>query len=173
MHAFAKLDTFRGESSVLTWMTRIVLNEAYGRLRKARPTIGMEQLDIASTGDSSVIPFPSKFGLEDPAATASRAQMRHLLEQAVSDLPEAFRLVFIMREIEECTTEETAQALGLRPETVKTRLHRARRQLRAALQDTLRSSLVEAFPFMGVRCARVTDAVMARLAKISPPVLDS
>ncbi|HET9032899.1 MAG TPA: RNA polymerase sigma factor [Dokdonella sp.] len=164
LRVYSKLDTFRGESSVLTWMTRIVLNEAYRRLRERRPTTDVEQLDIAPTGSARVIPFPGKFGIENPAATASRAQIRHLLEQAVADLPEPFRLVFILREIEECTTEETAQSLGIRAETVKTRLHRARRLLRSALQDTVRTTLSDAFPFLGLRCARMTDNVMNALA---------
>ncbi len=170
LHIYAKLDTFRGESSALTWMTRIVLNEAYGRLRHRRPTTDVEQLDIAPTGSARVIPFPNKFGTENPAATASRAQIRQLLEHAVASLPEPFRLVFILRDIEECTTEETAQTLGIRSETVKTRLHRARRLLRAALQDTVSTTLCEAFPFLGARCARMTDAVMKILATPSSPI---
>lgn len=167
LHVYAKLDTFRGESSVMTWMTRIVLNEAYQRLRARRSTTDIEQLDIALTGSSTVIPFPCKFGSENPAATASRAQIRQLLEQAVAELPEPFRLVFILREIEECTTEEAAQTLGIRAETVKTRLHRARRLLRAALHDTLRTSLCDTFPFLGARCAKMTDSVMKTLAERS------
>lgn len=173
LRIYANLDTFRGESSVLTWMTRIVLNEAYGRLRERRPTTDVEQLDIAPTGSATVIPFPNKFGTENPAAMASRAQIRQLLEQAVAGLAEPFRLVFILRDIEECTTEETAQTLGIRAETVKTRLHRARRLLRVALQDTVSTTLSEAFPFLGVRCARMTDAVMKTLAMPSPPTSNS
>ena len=169
LQVYAKLDTFRGESNVLTWMTRIVLNEAYQRLRERRPTTDVEQLDIAEVGSARVIPFPNMFGIENPAASASRAQIRQLLEQAVADLPEPFRLVFILREIEECTIEETAQSLEIRAETVKTRLHRARRLLRVALQDSLRTTLCDAFPFLGPRCARMTDAVMKALATPSPP----
>ncbi|MEO7012774.1 MAG: RNA polymerase sigma factor [Dokdonella sp.] len=173
LHIYTKLDTFRGESSVLTWMTRIVLNEAYGRLRERRPTTDVEQLDIAATGSTTVIPFPGKFGAENPAAMASRAQIRQLLEHAVANLPEPFRLVFILREIEECTTEEAAQTLGIRAETVKTRLHRARRLLRAALQDTVSSTLSEAFPFLGARCAKMTDAVMNALPASPSPTSDN
>ena len=73
-----------------------------------------------------------------------------------------------MREIEECTVEETAASLDLRPETVKTRLHRARRQLRAALHDTLATTMTDAFPFMGARCDRVTETVMQRLQAMAP-----
>ena len=89
--------------------------------------------------------------------------MRRMLEEAVDELPEAFRLVFVMREIEECSVEDTAASLGLRPETVKTRLHRARRLLRSALSDQLASTMTDAFPFLGARCERMTAAVLARL----------
>lgn len=167
--AYAKLDTYRGESSVLTWMTRIVLNEAYGRLRERKTTVGLEQMDAGQMGTGNVIAFPAKFGSEDPAASAARGQIRQLLERSIAALPEPFRIVFIMRDVEQCTIEETSMALGIRAQTVKTRLHRARRQLRAALHDSVSSSLGEAFPFMGARCARMTDCVMERLGTSSPP----
>ena len=125
--AFAKLDGFRGEASLLTWMTRIVLNECYGRLRKRRPTVDIEQIEAAQQrGDGRILMFPTRYGSEDPAADASRAQMRMLIERAIDALPEPFRVVFVMRDVEECSIEETAAALAIRAETVKTRLHRAR-----------------------------------------------
>lgn len=161
--AFARMATFRGESALSTWLTRIVLNEAYGRLRRQRPGIDIESVEASGVEDSRVIAFPSRFGSEDPAAAASRAQIRRLLEQAIDALPEAFRIVFVMRDVEGCTVDETASLLGIRAETVKTRLHRARRLLRGALQDSLAATLGEAFPFLGSRCARMTEAVLARL----------
>jgi RNA polymerase sigma-70 factor (ECF subfamily) len=168
MRAYNKLDSFRGDSTLLTWLTSIVLNEARGRLRKRHTMVGLEQIDAAPMENNRIIPFPSKFGSEDPAASTARAQIRYLLEHAIDKLPDAFRTVYVMREIEECTVEETASQLGIKPETVKTRLHRARRQLRSSLQDTLAATLNEAFPFMGKRCARMTEAVMARLEIESP-----
>jgi RNA polymerase sigma factor (sigma-70 family) len=163
MRAYKKLDTFRGDSTLLTWLTSIVLNEARGRLRKRHTMVGLEQIDAAPDDTHRVLQFPSKFGNEDPAAAAARAQIRHLLEHAIDELPPAFRTVYVMREIEECTVEETATQLAIKPETVKTRLHRARRLLRASLQGALAATLTDAFPFMGQRCARVTEAVMAWL----------
>lgn len=166
VNAFEKLATFRGGSTLLTWLTRIVLNEAYGRLRRRqrRPTVGIEQIEASQTDTSNrVVAFPSRFGSEDPAASAARAQIRGLVEHAIDSLPEPFRIVFVMRQIEECTVEETACALDLRPETVKTRLHRARRLLRSALQDTLSATLTDAFPFLGPRCDRMTAMVLQRL----------
>ena len=168
--AYAKLDTFRGESSVLTWLTRIVLNEAYGRLRQRHPTVAVEQLEVAQMEPGRILSFPTRN--DEPAASAARDQIRRLLERAIEQLPEPFRLVFVMREIEDCSVEETAVALDLRPETVKTRLHRARRLLRAALHDTLASSLGDAFPFLGARCDRMTTVVMQRLSQLEVPKPD-
>ena len=167
-HAFEKLPTFRGDAALLTWLTRIVLNEAYGRLRGLRLVVGVEQIEASQMDSASILPFPAKFGDEDPAAATARDQARRLIEQAIDHLPEPFRIVFVMREIENCTVEETAASLDLRPETVKTRLHRARRLLRAALHDTLSETLHDAFPFLGARCDRMTDAVMQRLRMQDP-----
>lgn len=163
LRAYRKLDAFRGDSTLLTWLTSIVLNEARGRLRRRHTMVGLEQIDAAPDDSHQVIQFPSKFGSEDPAVSAARAQIRQLLEHAIDELPEAFRTVYMMREVEQCTVEETAALLSIRPETVKTRLHRARRLLRTSLHGTLAATLGEAFPFMGRRCARVTAAVMERL----------
>jgi RNA polymerase sigma-70 factor (ECF subfamily) len=162
--AYAKLGGFRGESALLTWLTRIVLNEAYGRLRQRHVQVDIEHIEAAQMDPGNVIAFPNS-APTDPAATLAREQVRRLLEKAIEALPEAFRVVYILREIEECSVEDTATALGLRPETVKTRLFRARRQLRAALQDTLASSLGDAFPFLGPRCDRITACVMTRIEK--------
>ncbi|MCC8364447.1 RNA polymerase sigma factor [Lysobacter sp. A6] len=162
--AFEHLSDFRGEASLATWLTRIVLNEANGRLRARRPTVEIGHIETLQQEGGRVIAFPSRFGSEDPAADAARGEIRRLLERAVDDLPEPFRLVFVMREIEECSIEDTAVSLGLKPETVKTRLHRARRLLRLALQDTLESTMTDAFPFLGARCDRMTNNVLARIA---------
>ena len=162
--AFSAIGGFRGEAGVMTWLTRIVLNEARGRLRRRRPMVQLDQIEAAQMEGAQVIPFPHAFGSASPEAGAARAQIRSLIEQAVDDLPEAFRIVFILRDIEECSIEETAANLELKPETVKTRLHRARRMLRTALDARLASTMVEAFPFMGARCDRITEGVLARLA---------
>ena len=169
VRAYEKLPSFRGEASLPTWLTRIVLNEAHGRLRRRRPTVDLERFEAGQPEAGRVVAFPSRYGSEDPAAAAARAQMRQVAERAIEALPEPFRLVFVMREIEECSVEDTAHALGLRPETVKTRLHRARRLLRAALHETLAATLTEAFPFLGPRCERMTAAVLARLEAASTP----
>ena len=164
VRAFAALPGFRGDAGLGTWLTRIVLNEALGRMRRRRPTVELEAVDRAvETGDSRVIMFPGASPGPDPEQAAARSQVRRLLEEAIDDLPEAFRMVFMMRDIDELSIEETAATLDILPETVKTRLHRARRLLRKNLDDKLSTVLRDTFPFQGARCARVTKAVLARL----------
>jgi RNA polymerase sigma-70 factor (ECF subfamily) len=163
LRAFTRLDAFRGEAAIGTWLTRIVINEARGRLRRRRPTVELSHMDEADTrAGADVIAFP---GLRpsDPEADAARSQIRGLLEGAVDALPEAFRTVFILREVEEFSVEETADQLDLKPETVRTRLHRARRLLRKALEADLHSGLASAYPFLGARCEAMTETVVARL----------
>lgn len=172
VRAFAAIGGFRSEAGIMTWLTRIVLNEARGRLRRRRPTVELEAVEAAQMEAGQVIRFPGAFGTGSPEADAARAQMRGFIEHAVDDLPEPFRMVFILRDIEECSIEETAATLGVRPETVKTRLHRARRLLREALDARLATAMADVFPFLGPRCERITAAVLARLAavgRIAPP----
>ena len=166
VHAYEKIDGYRGEASVATWLCRIALNEAYGRLRGRRRTVDIERLDAPPQASDRVVPFPGRADGADPVAEAARDQLRRLLERAVDALPEPFRMVFLLREVEGCSVAETAAALDLREETVKTRLHRARRQLREALHEEVAMSLSGAFPFLGARCDRITDAVMARLDEV-------
>lgn len=159
--AFAKLDTFRGEASILTWLTRITLNEARGRLRTRRKMVDLNEIEDAQ--GSRVVLFPSSAAVETPEANAARMQIRHLIEQAIDELPEDFRVVFVMRDVEVCSILETAAFLDIKPETVKTRLHRARRLLRIALDERIGVGMKGAFPFLGARCERMTMAVLARL----------
>jgi RNA polymerase sigma-70 factor (ECF subfamily) len=158
VRAFSKLADFRGESAILTWLTRITLNEARERLRRRKPTVAVDTLENRET--AQVIMLPSA---ANPEADVARGEIRRILEEAVDDLPDNFRIVFVMRDVEDCSIEETAQALGLNPNTVKTRLHRARGLLRQALDAKLASAVTEAFPFLGVRCQRISDRVMERL----------
>lgn len=161
--AFAAIGGFRAESSLFTWLTQITLNEARGRLRKRRPSVQLQDVEAMQERGAQVIMFPRSFGAGTPENDAARAETRRLMEAAIDELPDAFRVVFIMRAIEEFTVEETARQLKLLPETVKTRLFRARKLLRKALHEKLASSLTEAFPFLGARCQGITNAVLERL----------
>ncbi|MGF9758745.1 RNA polymerase sigma factor [Microvirga sp. 0TCS3.31] len=170
VRAFTHLDGFRGEAQLSTWLTRITLNEALGRLRRRRITVGLKDIDaINDQGEARVIYLPSARQHSDPEAAAAQAEVRRLLERAVDELPEHFRMVFMLRDIEEMSVEETASHLGLRPETVKTRLHRARRLLRQSLDRTLSSAVSDVFPCAGARCSRITQTVLERLGLPEPP----
>jgi RNA polymerase sigma-70 factor, ECF subfamily len=162
--AFENLASFRAESKFGTWLTRIAINEALGRKRKRRPTTDLCTVDMPDEqGEVRVLIFPGAHGNTNPEREAGRAEVRRLLERAVDDLPDTFRAVFVMREIEQMNIEETASLLDIPPETVKTRLHRARRLLREALQEKLGSALQDTYGFDGERCERITEAVMRRL----------
>jgi RNA polymerase sigma-70 factor (ECF subfamily) len=164
VRAFEHLAHFRGESSLGTWLTRIAINEALGRRRKRRPSVDIANVDMLDEqGEVRVLIFPGIRAAGNPETDASRAEVRRLLERAVDELPEPFRIVFVMREIEQMSVEETASQLEIRPETVKTRLHRARRLLREALQQKLGAVLQDAYAFDGARCERMTQAVLRRM----------
>jgi RNA polymerase sigma-70 factor (ECF subfamily) len=162
MRAFTHLQTFRGDSSLATWLARITLNEALGRLRRPRPA--SVPIDDAKSG-AEIIMLPFATTAADPERTMAQRQILQLVERATDDLPQVYRTVFIMRVIEGMSVEETAHLLDLRPETVKTRLHRARLLLREQLDKQIGPVLMDAFPFAGKRCERMTEAVMARLAE--------
>lgn len=157
VRAFAHLDAFRGDSSLATWLSRIVINEALGRLRKRRRTVA-----IPANSQAEIIQFPLNPS-DDPERTMAQRQILDLVERATDSLPDVYRTVFVARVVEGLSIEETAELLGVRPETVKTRLHRARALVRKALDDQIGPVLLDAFPFAGRRCERLTSAVMRRL----------
>ena len=161
--AFTHLDGFRGDSSLATWLSRIVMNEALGRLRRERLAVDLDTFEAQRT-EAQIIQFPQTVTSDDPERTMAQREILQLVERATDNLPEIFRIVFITRVIEGMSVEETADLLGLRPETVKTRLHRARRLVREQLDKKIGPVLMEAFPFAGRRCERMTNAVMQRLS---------
>ena len=163
LRAFSALATFRGDSSLATWLTRIVFNEAVQRLRR-RTELPASTVDPPRTLQAQVIPFPLS-GNEpaDPERAMAQRELCQLLERAIDELPDEFRTVLMARVIEDMSIEETAELLGLRQETVKSRLHRARRLLKTALADHIGPLFSDVFPFAGKRCQRVADAVVKRL----------
>jgi len=161
VQAYRKLDEFRGEAELSTWLTRIVINQALMRARKRKR-------------DQVIVPFETRAGsapelevaddmAESPSDAAMRGEMRKVLEQRIDELPEAFRTVFVMREVEEMTARETADALGIPEATVRTRLFRARALLREALDRDVDSARGRLYGFDGARCDRIVAAVLARL----------
>jgi RNA polymerase sigma-70 factor (ECF subfamily) len=164
VRAFNNLAEFRGDASLATWLSRIVLNEALGRIRRHRPTADLASLENRPSPRAEIIPFPLASPQLDPERTMAQRQIQLLMERAIDDLPDDFRIVLVARVIEEMSIEETAALFGLRTETVKTRLHRARKLLRDALEKQAGPVLTDAFPFDGARCSRMTDEVLNRLA---------
>jgi len=162
VRAFTGLDLFRGDASFGTWITRIAVNEALGRLRRRRPTIDWETYSENRT-TAQVIDFPASAVSNDPERMMAQSEVRAVLERAIDELPDAFRAVFVARIVEGLTIEETADLFGLKPETVKTRLHRARALLRDALDKQMGPMLTSTFPFDGARCDRMTEAVVRRI----------
>ena len=159
--AFTALDSFGGASSLSTWLSRIVINEALGRLRKNRRA-SAAAAKIAQNSAAQIIQFPLNTS-EDPERTMAQRQILQLVERATDNLPDAYRTVFIARIIEGLSIDETAELLCLRPETVKTRLHRARHLVRKQIDQQIGPMLLNAFPFAGRRCERITASVMKRL----------
>jgi RNA polymerase sigma-70 factor (ECF subfamily) len=162
VRAFTHLQDFRGDSSLATWLGRIAINEALGRLRRQRASVEWTSLP-PGTLEAQIIQFPLSAASEDPEKSMAQREIQHVVEHAIDDLPEAFRIVFITRVIEGMNVEETAEILGLKPETVKTRLHRARTMLRDNVEKKIGPVVMEAFPFAGKRCERLTEAVLKRL----------
>jgi RNA polymerase sigma-70 factor, ECF subfamily len=162
VRAFTHLAEFRGDSSLSTWLSRIAMNEALGRLRRRRPGVELSSLPSGML-EAQIIQFPLLSAADDPEKTMAQREIQHVVEGAIDELPEPFRMVFITRVMEGMNVEETADILGLKPETVKTRLHRARAMLRDNVEKKIGPVVLEAFPFAGRRCDRLTEAVLKRL----------
>ncbi len=159
VRAFQHLKQYRGESAFGAWLTRIGVNEAIARLRKSKR---FEPLEESSARE--VVEMSSKS--ISPEESAAQSETRALLEQAVERLPDNYRIVYMLREIEELSTAETAQALEATEENVKVRLHRARALLRKQLYASVGKDARQAFTFHAVRCDRVVRYVFARLQQL-------
>ncbi len=159
--AFSHLASYRGESPLGAWLSRIVMNEALGRLRRKPSAADFAPLEAVP--EAEIIQFPSSAANEDPERTMAQRQILQLVENATDALPELYRVVFVTRVIEGMSVEETADLLRIKSETVKTRLHRARQLVRDQLDKQIGPVLMDAFPFAGRRCERLTSAVLKRL----------
>jgi RNA polymerase sigma-70 factor (ECF subfamily) len=159
VRAFTHLDQFAGRAAFGTWLTRIAVHEALARARRR----GLLQPlgDEGAEGDDMTA-FRSGANVEKQVADH---ELGRLLEAAVTALPDPFRAVFVMREVEEMSTAETAAVLDIREETVKTRLHRARALLRRALYAETRAAVHEVFQFGLAQCDRVVTAVLRRIGQ--------
>jgi RNA polymerase sigma-70 factor (ECF subfamily) len=161
--AFTRLGTFAGHSTLGTWLGRIVLNEALRRLRRRVETVELSAFERElhhSPAISALALAPA-----DPERLTAQREICRLLELAIDTLPEPFRIVLIARAVEGLSIDETASLLGIKSDTVKTRLHRARALLRSALRSNADPSLTDTFPFGGERCARITANVLNQVER--------
>jgi RNA polymerase sigma-70 factor, ECF subfamily len=155
VRAYYHLDQFRGPAGFKGWLARIAVNEALGRVRRAPAVSDTEQHVLA-------LPDLADIG---PESAASSRDLLRILQAAIDRLPEEFRQVFMLRGVEQLSIAETAELLDIKPATVKTRFHRARRMLQELLHRKLDDFAREAFPLGGQRCDAIVGAVLARIRR--------
>ena len=155
LNAYRALGQFAGTARFSTWLTRIAVNEALARRRKRWPMQTENELEITLVESTA----------PDPEAEAANAELREVMEREVAALPDPFRAVVVLRDIEGLSTAETAESLGISEDLVKTRLHRAHLALRDRLYERAGVTLTSLFAFGNARCDRVVDAVMRSLAE--------
>jgi len=154
INAYQHLGQFAGDAQFSTWLTRIAINEALRRRKRAR---------VVGEGEDSVTISLVEDDAPDPEQQASTAELRELLEREVTALPDTYRLVIMLRDVEGMSTAETAASLGISEDVVKTRLHRGRGMLRDNLYRRAGVSLQSLYTFGNARCDRVVAAVMAQI----------
>ncbi|MGH0032582.1 MAG: RNA polymerase sigma factor [Myxococcota bacterium] len=160
--AYRKLSEFEGRARFSTWLTRIAVNRALDRRRRRARVVVLnpqEGDDGVDHGDTPSWGGPA----EDPERQSARRELARLLQDAIDELPATFRPVYVLREVEGLSVQETAASLGIEPGTVKTRLHRARGLLRERLLGDFGGATADAFPFGNQRCDRLVAAVLTRL----------
>jgi RNA polymerase sigma-70 factor (ECF subfamily) len=160
LEAYRHIGSFRGQSSISTWLVRIVINQALMRARRQkreRVVVSMDEHRMEQGSEPDA-----------PTEALRRAEIRRLLERRIDQLPAAFRTVFVMREVEDMTVEETAACLGIPASTVRTRLFRARALLRESLARDLDLASGDVFAFAGARCDRIVRTVLERVARRVP-----
>jgi RNA polymerase sigma-70 factor, ECF subfamily len=154
VNAFFHLDQFVERARFATWLTKIAVHEALARARRRRPADENQPIDTKMVG-------PSR--LPDPEHQAFASEVGRMLEAAVESLPENYRVVFMLREIEGLSTTDTAECLEINEDTVKTRLHRARGLLRDELYARAGAATSEAFQFHASRCDHIVARVLEQI----------
>jgi RNA polymerase sigma-70 factor (ECF subfamily) len=161
VRAFEHLGDFAGRARFSTWLTRIVLHEAWSRTRRRKRFEPITDEMVESSED-----FMS--ASPDPETSAMGGEMRGYLESALDAVPRSYRVVLVLRDVEQLSTAETAQTLRLTENAVKIRLHRARALVRKELAARIGPGVRAVFPFLGTRCDEMVRKVMERLDG-SPP----
>jgi RNA polymerase sigma-70 factor (ECF subfamily) len=161
VRAYEHLDQFAGRAKFSTWLTRIAVHEALARHRR-----GNRYQELEPTPEREGDPMDRFASLApDPEQQASNSEVRRLLEEAVEKLPDAYRTIFILRDVEDMSTTDAADVLEITEDNVKVRLHRARTLLRKSLYARAGIERREAFTFHAVRCDRVVKNVFERIQK--------
>jgi RNA polymerase sigma-70 factor (ECF subfamily) len=161
LRAYRSIEGFRGEAALSTWLSRLVLNECFDRRRRAQRRDNVIPLISAEDNMTSVRDVADAAAVPDEAL--GRLQLRALLERKVGELPEAFRVVFVLRSVEEMGVEEVAQLLEIPQETVRSRHFRARSLLRESLARDADMAERDLFGFAGARCDRIVAKVLASI----------
>lgn len=159
VRAYTHLNQFAGEAKFSTWLTKIAVHEALARVRQRSRVVEIDPTPGSERDSMSI--FISK--TRDPEQQLLARELNAALEAAVDALPKAYRSVFMLRDVEEMSTAETAECLDISEEAVKTRLHRARALLREELYARIGIASTQAFQFAGPRCDRVVSAVLNRI----------
>ena len=161
--AYRHIGDFRGGSRLVTWLTRIVINHSLMRLRRQKRDRVVVPID--RRGDDRELPEIDVRDRrsESPSDAALRGEIRRILERRIDELPVAFRTVFVMRDVEDMTVQETADCLSIPSATVRTRLFRARALLRQALERDIDTATLDVFGFAGARCDRIVAAVLRQV----------
>lgn len=160
--AWLKLRQFRGPEGFASWLYQITTNEALMRRRRRKMVLtDLSALDEPSNETTAMDDRQSADS--NPEADLHDYQLRRLLERAVDSLPEVYRDVFVLREMEQLSVADTASYLGVEEGAVKTRVHRARRLLQANLTGEMATALAGTFSFDGARCDRLVESVFARI----------
>jgi RNA polymerase sigma-70 factor (ECF subfamily) len=169
VRAFSHLEQCADRTRAAQWLTRICANEALRRVRRTARLVDIATPEDGDGGSEGLHVMALSSQGPSPEDGASDREMAHLLERAIDDLPEAFRLVFVLRAVEQLSSAETAACLGIPEETVKTRLFRARALLREDLVRRIEAGARSAFSFDGARCDRIVAAVLGRVGPAGSP----
>jgi RNA polymerase sigma-70 factor (ECF subfamily) len=167
VRAYEHLSQFAGRAKFSTWLSRIAVNEALARRRRLRAHQELEPSNMTDENGYELKMEHIATSTPNPEQQAATSEMKGLLEAAIEDLPDDYRSVLVLRDVEEMDTNETAMALDISEENVKVRLHRARGLLRKKMFALARVHRKEAFLFHAVRCDRVVKNVFQRIAQLS------
>lgn len=162
LRAWRAMGGFRADAKLSTWLVRIVINEALGRVRQRHAHVIPLDAAMNSTEPETQASFTADPDRQ-PERVAMRAEIRRLMEARIDLLPDAFRSVFMLRAVEEMNVEEVALALDIPEATVRTRFFRARSMLRESLATDIDTALGDAFAFAGARCDRIVAGVLGRV----------